>query len=142
MTDKQIIKTFSDGYCLVLHENGVSLRENNYTKLQIVVGAKTNELFEFVKELYLDNKAKEQECEKLKKRLESFQKDYSKLYQVVENKGYIKELDQLKAENKKLKQTLDEIEKTCLFKIENRQFVLPNVWQHFLNIINKAKEDK
>ena len=41
---------------------------------------------------------KEQECEELKERLESFQKDYSKLYQVIENKGYIKELDQLKAQ--------------------------------------------
>mgnify|MGYP003469636791 CR=1 FL=1 len=61
-------------------------------------------------------KIKKQECEKLKKRLESFQKDYSKLYQVVENKGYIKELDQLKAENDKLKQTLDEIEN---YKIDN-----------------------
>ena len=69
MTDKQIIKTFSDGYCLVLHENRVSLRENNYTKYQIVVGPKTNELFEFVKELYLDNKAKEQECERWKKEI-------------------------------------------------------------------------
>lgn len=87
-------------------------------------------------------KIKKQECEKLKKRLESFQKDYSKLYQVVENKGYIKELDQLKAENDKLKQTLDEIEKTCLFKIKNRQFVLSNIWQHFLDIINKAKDNK
>ena len=48
-------------------------------------------------------KIKEQECEKIKKRLESFQKDYSKLYQVVENKGYIKELDQLKAELEQLK---------------------------------------
>ena len=54
-------------------------------------------------------KIKEQEYEKLKKRLESFQKDYSKLYQVVENKGYIKELDQLKAENDKRKQTLIDI---------------------------------
>ena len=52
---------------------------------------------------------KEQECEELKKRLESFQKDYSKLYQVVENKGYIKELDQLKIENNQFKQTLAEI---------------------------------
>ena len=42
---------------------------------------------------------KEQECERTKERLESFQKDYSKLYQVIENRGYIKELDQLKAEN-------------------------------------------
>lgn len=49
--------------------------------------------------IYKKYKRKEQECEELKERLESFQKDYSKLYQVVENKGYIKELDQLKAEN-------------------------------------------
>ena len=53
--------------------------------------------------------AKDKECEELKKRLESFQKDYSKLYQVVENKGYIKELDQLKIENNQFKQTLAEI---------------------------------
>ena len=52
---------------------------------------------------YKQLKAKEQECERTKERLESFQKDYSKLYQVVENKGYIKELDQLKAENDELK---------------------------------------
>ena len=58
-------------------------------------------------------KAKEQECEELKEKLESFQKDYSKLYQVVENRGYIKELDQLKAENDKLKQTLTEIKDYC-----------------------------
>ncbi len=48
---------------------------------------------------YKQLKRKEQECERTKERLESFQKDYSKLYQVVENKGYIKQLDQLKAEN-------------------------------------------
>ena len=63
--------------------------------------------------------AKEQECEELKERLESFQKDYSKLYQVVENKGYIKELDQLKAENEKLKQTLidiKEIAEECYYE--------------------------
>lgn len=46
--------------------------------------------------LFKQLQRKEQECEKLKKRLESFQKDYSKLYQVVENKGYITELDQYK----------------------------------------------
>ena len=59
--------------------------------------------------LYKQLKRKEEECEELKKRLESFQKDYSKLYQVVENKGYIKELDQLKIENNQFKQTLAEI---------------------------------
>lgn len=64
-------------------------------------------------------KIKEQECEELKKRLESFQKDYSKLYQVVENKGYIKELDQLKAENDKLKQALINFFAYSKLKIDN-----------------------
>ena len=63
-------------------------------------------------------KIKEQECEKLKKRLESFQKDYSKLYQVVENKGYIKELDQLKAEKEEIKKYLGINHKTILERLE------------------------
>lgn len=65
---------------------------------------------------YKQLKRKEQECERTKERLESFQKDYSKLYQVVENKGYIKQLDQLKAENKQLKEenfNFEEIVKLC-----------------------------
>ena len=65
---------------------------------------------------YKQSKHKEQECEELKKRLESFQKDYSKLYQVVENKGYIKELDQLKAENEELKTMLKDL------SYENQKF--------------------
>ena len=55
---------------------------------------------------YKQLKRKEQECKELKERLESFQKDYSKLYQVVENKGYIKELDQFKTENEMLRDEL------------------------------------
>lgn len=74
-------------------------------------------------------KHKEQECEKLKKRLESFQKDYSKLYQVVENKDYIKELDQYK-------QALDIIEEYCMQCNLRWDFTA----QIVLDIINKTKE--
>ena len=74
-------------------------------------------------------KRKEQECEELKKRLESFQKDYSKLYQVVENKGYIKELDQYK-------QALDIIEEYCMQCNLRWDFTA----QIVLNIINKTRE--
>ena len=74
-------------------------------------------------------KRKEQECEKLKKRLESFQKDYSKLYQVVENKDYIKELDQYK-------QALDIIEEYCKQCNLRWDFTA----QIVLDIINKTKE--
>ena len=134
MTDKQIII------------DGVDVVECPHRKKEVtfmnVIKCYNYGVCEGVNCLYKQLKAKERECEELKKRLESFQKDYSKLYQVVENKGYIKELDQLKAENDKLKQTLDEIEKTCLFKIENRQFVLPNVWQYFLDVVNKVKDNK
>lgn len=62
---KEIILEFSNGYCLVLENNEISIRENGFTKLCIEFGKRTNELLEFVKELYLDKKAKEQECEKL-----------------------------------------------------------------------------
>ena len=76
-------------------------------------------------------KIKVQECEKLKERLESFQKDYSKLYQVVENKGYITELDQYK-------QALDEIEEYCMQCNLRWDFTA----QIVLNIINKLKDGK
>ena len=82
----------------------------------------------FVKELLGKLALKEQECEKLKKRLESFQKDYSKLYQVVENKGYIKELDQYK-------QALDIIEEYCMQCNLRWDFTA----QIVLDIINKIK---
>ena len=82
----------------------------------------------FVKELLGKLALKEQECEKLKKRLESFQKDYSKLYQAVENKGYIKELDQYK-------QALDIIEEYCMQCNLRWDFTA----QIVLDIINKIK---
>ena len=81
---------------------------------------------------------KEQECEEKSREIGNL--GYKIKNQRKEINIRLQQLDQLKVENDKLKQTLDEIEKTCLFKIENRQFVLPNVWQHFLNIVNKAKE--
>lgn len=67
---KEIIIKFSDGYCIVLENNEVSIRENVFTKFRIVFGKRTNELLEFVKELYLNKKAKEQECEKINQALE------------------------------------------------------------------------
>ena len=63
MADKQIIKKFSDNHCLVLENNQISLREDEITAYQIVLGKSTNELLEFVKDTYLQLKAKEQECE-------------------------------------------------------------------------------
>ena len=83
----------------------------------------------FIKELLGKLAQKEQDYEKLKKRLESFQKDYSKLYQVVENKDYIKELDQYK-------QALDIIEEYCKQCNLRWDFTA----QIVLDIINKTKE--
>ena len=73
------------------------------------------------------SKRKEQECEELKERLESFQKDYSKLYQVIENKGYIKELNQLKAENEKLIRKITEIF-ACLIKANRSGIITDTIW--------------
>lgn len=67
---KEIIGKFSDGYCIVLENNEISIRENVFTKLQIVFGKRTNELLEFVKELYLDKKVRERESEKYKQALD------------------------------------------------------------------------
>ena len=79
MTDKQIIKKFSDNHCLVLENNQISLREDEITEYQIVLGKSTNELLEFVKDTYLQLKAKEQECEKLQKENEEWQKKLDKI---------------------------------------------------------------
>lgn len=79
MTDKQIIKKFSDNHCLVLENNQISLREDEITAYQIVLGESTNELLEFVKGIYLQLKAKEQECEKYKQTLAEI-KDYCNKY--------------------------------------------------------------
>lgn len=75
---KEIIIKFSDGYCIVLENNEVSIRENYFTKYQIVFGKRTNELLEFVKELYLNKKAKEQECKKYKQALDEIEINISK----------------------------------------------------------------
>ena len=79
MKDKQIIKKFSDNHCLVLENNQISLREDEITAYQIVLGKSTNELLEFVKDTYLQLKAKEQECEKLQKENEEWQKKLDKI---------------------------------------------------------------
>ena len=65
MTDKQIIKKFSDNHCLVLENNQISLREDEITAYRIILGKSTNELLEFIKDTYLRLKRKEQECEAL-----------------------------------------------------------------------------
>ena len=67
---KEIIVKFSDGYCIVLENNEISIRENDFTKFRIEYGKRTNELLEFVKELYLDKKAKEQECDNYEQALD------------------------------------------------------------------------
>ena len=72
MTDKQIIKKFSDNHCLVLENNQISLREDEITAYRIVLGKSTNELLEFVKDIYLQLKAKEEECKRLKKELSTY----------------------------------------------------------------------
>lgn len=66
MTDKQIIKKFSDNHCLVLENNQISLREDEITAYQIVLGKSTNELLEFVKDTYLQLARKKQEYEELR----------------------------------------------------------------------------
>lgn len=91
---------------------------------------KINRLTSLVSKLQNKLYKKEQECEELKQ----WKKGAESLF-----KAQIDNTDKI---INRYKQTPDEIKKTCLFKIENRQFVLPNVWQHFLNIINKAKDNK
>lgn len=114
MTDKQIIVTFSDGYCIVLENNKVSIRENDFTKYRIVVGDRTNELLEFVKDTYLQLKAKEQECESWKTLIDQAQIEQRKLEQQLE--AYKMEAEEgkeinaeLEAENKELKEKLKEM---------------------------------
>ena len=115
MTDKQIIKQlaerykeicrspFADGYTFTAFDGECAKKGFTRDDIKIYIKKEKQERkakrTENIKSLKEALKAKEQECERTKERLESFQKDYSKLYQVVENKGYIKELDQLKAEN-------------------------------------------
>lgn len=77
---KEIIIEFSDGYCIVLENNEISMRDNVFTKLQIMFGKRTNELLEFVKGLYLNKKAKEQECDKYKQALDEIEKVFEGYY--------------------------------------------------------------
>ena len=124
MTDKEIIIDGIDvskcEYCLKMTKHRCSIQRDVY---KCLCEENPNCYFK-------QSKRKEQECEKLKKRRESFQKDYSKLYQVVENKGYIKELDQYK-------QALDIIEEYCMQCNLRWDFTA----QIVLNIINKLKDD-
>lgn len=105
---KEIIIKFSDGYCIVLENNEVSIRENAFTKYCIEYGKQTNELLEFVKELYLDKKAKEQECEELKREIAfgNNGKLSDKIRAIV--------FKDLNAENSKYKQALDEIKESLI----------------------------
>ena len=121
-SSKQIIVTFSDGYCIVLENNEVSIRENDFTKYRIVVGDRTNELLEFVKDTYLQLKRKEQECEELKKQYNCYacdtckgKEDYINLKRHCENAikalhNKQAEFDQLKATNENLKKAKIHIE--------------------------------
>ena len=100
MTDKQIIKKFSDNHCLVLENNQVSLREDEITAYRIVLGKSTNELLEFVKDTYLQLKAKEQECDGLTADTVYLRDRVGKLERAILRRN--EQLD-------KLKQTLTEI---------------------------------
>lgn len=88
MIDKQIIKKFSDNHCLVLENNQISLRENEFTAYQIVLSKSTNELLEFVKDTYLQLKHKEQALDEIEKYLDAQQKyfdgeDYHNLLDII-----------------------------------------------------------
>lgn len=130
---KEIIIKFSDGYCIVLENNEVSIRENAFTKLCIEFGKQTNELLEFVKKLYLDKKAKVQECEELKREI------------AFGNNGKLSDkiralvFKNLNAENLKYKQALDEIEEFCIVYSCNHD-AYETVYKEILDIINNAKD--
>lgn len=131
---KEIIVEFSDGYCIVLENNKISMRKNVFTKLQIVFGKRTNELLEFVKELYLNKKAKEQECKELNLTNERL---VAKKYALNE------EILRLEKQVIQYKQALDEIEN---YVRDNSDFdksdkLTSNTGAYdILEIINKAKK--
>lgn len=163
---KEIIIKFSDGYCIVLENNEVSIRENVFTKFRIVFGKRTNELLEFVKELYLNKKAKEQECEELHSRTASIiynltggrlsystytlegcadaYQDQLKMDVERATKDLEEENETLKQEVNTLEQALDEIEelakalsnRTPLFESEQIAKDIIKI----KNTINKVKE--
>lgn len=148
MPNKEVIVEFSDGYCIVLENNEVSIRENGFTKFCIEYGKRTNELLEFVKRLYLDKKAKEQECEELKK-----EKAEIKKYLGISDKTIIQRLeelqefkDELKISEYKYKQALDKIEEL----VKHNNFLVRDPFcgtgyrdlsGQILDIINKAKDN-
>lgn len=55
---KEILVKFKDGYCLVLENDELSLREDIYTSYRICVGEKTEEMYEWIKNLYKQNASK------------------------------------------------------------------------------------
>lgn len=128
---KEIIVKFSDGYCIVLENNEISMRENEFTKLQIVFGKQTNELLEFVKELYLNKKVKEQECEEIN----------------LTNERLVAEKYIMNEEILKLKQALDEIEQNikdycknmCMAETRETCEICQNT--EVLDIIDEVKEN-
>ena len=124
MTDKQIIKQFSDGYCLVLEDDVVTLREDEFTKYRIVLGSKTNELLKFVKDTYLQLKAKEQECDRLK---ETFDGLFKVQYKLADN-------------NKKLRQCLTEIKEIASREAETSRYNGSSTWKQILQKISEVKE--
>lgn len=139
MTDKQIIKKFSDNHCLVLENNQISLRENEFTAYRIVLGKSTNELLEFVKDTYLQLKRKEQECDMWKNL-------------TVDNGAvalkYQQQLDQLKAElevEKNWHKTADEISKanseyTAKLEADNKH--LNDLLNQALKVLEEVAQNK
>lgn len=123
---KEIIIKFSDGYCIVLENNEISMRENVFTKLQIVFGKRTNELLEFVKELYLNKKAKEQECEELN----------------LTNERLVAEKYIMNKEILKYKQALNEIENIAddYNRVEKTSQYYRDGFDEIQNVIDKVKE--
>ena len=142
MTDKQIIKKFSDNHCLVLENNQISLRENEFTAYRIVLGKSTNELLEFVKDTYLHLKAKEQECEELKKIIDEAKNSKLDLKsflvgEAIQNE-YEQQLDQLKAENEKYQLFIEKLCDYTGLECDNEEQAMRTL-SDFASQMNKAR---
>lgn len=137
MTDKQIIKKFSDNHCLVLENNQISLRENEFTAYRIVLGKSTNELLEFVKDTYLQLKAKEQECDGLTTDTVYLRDRVGKLERAILRRN--EQLDQLKTENEQLKKEC-EILKNQVLTLDDETITVQITQQQFEEY-NQLKED-
>lgn len=143
MTDKQIIKQFSDGYCLVLEDDVVTLREDEFTKYRIVLGSKTNELLKFVKDTYLQLKAKEQECERLKEERDTWHFQWEKRYEICECLSddidkLCEQLDQLKAENEKYQLFIEKLCDYTGLECDNEEQAMRTL-SDFASQMNKAR---